>query len=612
MRIVFDVSPLSHALLGIGRYLRGSLAGLAEAAGDEHEIVPFAPTSPQGLKAIPAGAGRHPGRGAPPLPALRARLAAGLEPEPLAAGRTLPRAVRRAPLLGLDVPAAAERRARDHGARPRARALPGVGARAHAADAHGEVPRTCAQLRRRVRELGLHRPRGHRADGRARRARTRGLPRRRSALPPGRRAGRSGRAVPAQRGDVRAAEEPRRPRLRLRLLGGTTSGSRSSGPPAGESSRASTIPAIVRLGFVDDEELARLYRGASAFVYPSRFEGFGIPIVEAMASGVPVVASAHESMDEASGDVALRADPESAEAFAEAIGRALDDPRRRRASAGSRTPRASGGSRPGAPSSAATRRCVMRVGIDLSPLDQTAAGTARYIAALAGSTALDLVRRRARGAAARHGVPRRRLVPARAAARAQRARSTCSTARPSGSSPAAGMPARRDGSRPRRVAPPGDLQPVDAAVQPPVCLSRGAGGKARDRGLRAHEARARRAARRAGGEDPRRSRTGSASAFSPEGPAETATTCSRSARSSRARTWRASPRPRGGSGVELASSARRAGATWSWAPACAGSAGSRTTSSPGCTAARAASPTRLSTRASASRSSRRWPAERPS
>jgi alpha-1,3-rhamnosyl/mannosyltransferase len=85
-------------------------------------------------------------------------------------------------------------------------------------------------------------------------------------------------------------------------------------------------PGIVRLGFVPDAELARLYRGASVFVYPSRFEGFGIPIVEAMASGVPVVASAHESMDEAAGDVALRADPESPEAFAEAIGQALDDP----------------------------------------------------------------------------------------------------------------------------------------------------------------------------------------------------------------------------------------------------------------------------------------------
>ncbi len=54
MRIAFDVSPLSHPRSGIGTYLRGSLAGLAEAAAGEHEIVAFAPTSPQGKKAIPA------------------------------------------------------------------------------------------------------------------------------------------------------------------------------------------------------------------------------------------------------------------------------------------------------------------------------------------------------------------------------------------------------------------------------------------------------------------------------------------------------------------------------------------------------------------------------
>jgi glycosyltransferase involved in cell wall biosynthesis len=72
-------------------------------------------------------------------------------------------------------------------------------------------------------------------------------------------------------------------------------------------------------GNVAHDELPTLYRGAAVFAYPSFFEGFGIPILEAMASGTPVVASSHPSLDEACGDVAVRAAPESAEELAAGI-----------------------------------------------------------------------------------------------------------------------------------------------------------------------------------------------------------------------------------------------------------------------------------------------------
>jgi hypothetical protein len=72
-----------------------------------------------------------------------------------------------------------------------------------------------------------------------------------------------------------------------------------------------------------DDELAALYRGAKALVFPSLYEGFGIPVVESMASGTPAVVSDHPSLDEASGDVAVRVDPNDPRAIAAGIERAI-------------------------------------------------------------------------------------------------------------------------------------------------------------------------------------------------------------------------------------------------------------------------------------------------
>jgi glycosyltransferase involved in cell wall biosynthesis len=63
------------------------------------------------------------------------------------------------------------------------------------------------------------------------------------------------------------------------------------------------------LGRVDDDELARLYRGAAAVVYPSLYEGFGLPIAEAMASGAPVVTSRGGATEETAGGAAVLVDP---------------------------------------------------------------------------------------------------------------------------------------------------------------------------------------------------------------------------------------------------------------------------------------------------------------
>ena len=80
------------------------------------------------------------------------------------------------------------------------------------------------------------------------------------------------------------------------------------------------------LGFVPMETLAALYRLAAVFVFPSLYEGFGLPPLEAMASGTPVVTSNVSSLPEVVGDAAILVDPYDPEAIADGMRRVLTNP----------------------------------------------------------------------------------------------------------------------------------------------------------------------------------------------------------------------------------------------------------------------------------------------
>jgi glycosyltransferase involved in cell wall biosynthesis len=77
------------------------------------------------------------------------------------------------------------------------------------------------------------------------------------------------------------------------------------------------------MGEIPDTELAALYRGARCVVYPSLYEGFGLPVLEAMACGTPVVTSRHTAMEEVAGGAAVLVDPLDAAAIAEGIRAAI-------------------------------------------------------------------------------------------------------------------------------------------------------------------------------------------------------------------------------------------------------------------------------------------------
>jgi glycosyltransferase involved in cell wall biosynthesis len=77
--------------------------------------------------------------------------------------------------------------------------------------------------------------------------------------------------------------------------------------------------------FVSDEDLLLLYNACGLFVYPSLYEGFGLPVIEAMACGTPVACSSVTSLPEVAGDAAQYFDPTKVEEIADAIVRIVSD-----------------------------------------------------------------------------------------------------------------------------------------------------------------------------------------------------------------------------------------------------------------------------------------------
>ena len=303
MRIVVDVTPLSHPRTGVGNYVRGSLGGLAEAAAGEHEIVAFAPVSMRSRERLEQAIDGIPVErrlvtlppsadlwrtlwsrvGAPPVE----RLAGPLDVfhfsdwmYPRQRGGL--RSTMIHDLVPLRFPEWVHPRTRSQN----------VAKYRHAAATCDLIVVNSEYTANDVAErLGFTRERIVVAHP-----------------------GVDDRFTPSNsllQGDegyvlMLSPGDPRKNHANLaagmRLLPDVQ---------------------LVAPDHVSDEELPALYRGAAVFAYPSFFEGFGIPVLEAMASGTPVVVSSHPSLDEASGQAAVRVDPDSPEAIAEGIRKAL-------------------------------------------------------------------------------------------------------------------------------------------------------------------------------------------------------------------------------------------------------------------------------------------------
>jgi glycosyltransferase involved in cell wall biosynthesis len=307
VRIVYDVTPLSHPRTGVGNYILGALTGMLAAAAGGHELVAFGPVSIRGRRLL----------------------------DETLAGLAVERRIVTVPF------AHATRRAWGALARPPAERFLGGFDVMHFSDWMVPPQRAGARATM-IHDLGplryperLH-PRTVRMHTKtAREAAKCDVVFANSSYTASDIVDRLGVAADRIRVAYPGVDDRYRPEGGRRELGrpyvfttATEDWRKNRGTVElavrlldGELTLAALGPG--GLGYVPEDALPALYRGAEVFAYPSRFEGFGIPVLEAMACGVPCVVSSHPSLDEACGDAAVRADPESPEEFAEGIRRAL-------------------------------------------------------------------------------------------------------------------------------------------------------------------------------------------------------------------------------------------------------------------------------------------------